>query len=203
MKTIGTRLVTALAATTLVLGGCSAFEGPSVDQPTSAATLLQQLTPEPGATAAPGATSEPGATPEPRGTATPKPAPTPRLTVNDTISYTSLTYVGRIIKLTIKARNPGKVPAGKVSMQIEGVGYSVKSRTPIVGCIPDCKTATGSEGIIYVQWPAPAPGKSRSYTAQLKAKRAGTYRIEVRAYHGPAGDPIEQLHSWTPKVRVK
>jgi hypothetical protein len=136
-------------------------------------------------------------------TATPKPEPTPRLTAGKTINYTSSTYVGRIIKLTIKVRNPGKLKAGKVSVQVEGVGYSLKSRTPIVGCIPNCKAATGAEGIGYVQWTAPAPGKSRSYTVQLKAKRAGTYRIEVRAYHGPAGDPVDDLASWTVKVRVR
>lgn len=151
--------------------------------------------PSAGATLAP--TIAPTAKP------TPTPAPTPRLTVNKTISYTSSTYVGRLIELTIKVRNPGKLKAGKVSVQVEGLGYSLAGRTPVVGCVPNCRSATGAEGVAYVEWTAPAPGKSRAYTVQLKAKRTGTYRIEVRAYRGPAADPVVDLATWTVRVRVR
>ena len=158
-----------------------------------------------GATSSLAPTSSPSPTPEPTAapTPTPKPKPTPRLTVDDTITYTSSTYVGRLIELTIKVRNPGTLKAGKVSVQVEGVGYSLKSRTPVVGCDPDCKSSAGVEGITYVEWPAPAPGKNHLYTVQLKANRAGTYQVEVRAYRGPAGDTIAELATWTVKVRVR
>ena len=151
------------------------------------------------------ASPPPSPTPEPTAapTPTPKPKPTPRLTVDDTINYTSSTWVGRLIELTIKVRNPGTLKAGKVSVQVEGVGYSLESRTPVVGCDPDCKSSAGVEGITYVEWAAPAPGKNRLYTVQLKASRAGTYQIEVRAYRGPAGDTIAELATWTVKVRVR
>jgi hypothetical protein len=130
-------------------------------------------------------------------------APTPRLTVKDTLTYTSRTSVGRLIELKLTVRNPGELKAGKVSVQVEGLGYAIADRTPIVGCIPDCRTATGAEGIVYVEWGAPAPGASRAYTVQLKAKRAGTYRLEVQAYRGPAVDPIDQIGQWTVKTVVR
>lgn len=151
------------------------------------------------------APSPPTPTPEPTAepTPTPTPEPTPRLTVNSTITYTSTTSVGRLIELTIKVRNPGTLKAGKLSMQVEGVGYSLESRTPMVGCVPDCKTSTGAEGIRYVEWSAPAPGTTRAYTVQLKPRRTGTYSIEVRAYRGPAGDTIADLSSWTVKTIVR
>jgi hypothetical protein len=146
------------------------------------------------------------ATPEPTTKETPAPTPTPkptpRLIADRTIHYTSSTYVGRLIELTVKVRNPAKLKAGKVSVQVEGLGYSLASRTPVVGCIPNCRSAT-EEGIAYVEWTAPAPGKTVAYTVQLKAKRAGTYRIEVRAYRGPAADPVVDLATWTVKVRVR
>ncbi len=144
-------------------------------------------------------TPEPTADPTP----TPKPEPTPRLTANNSITYTSTTSVGRLIELTIKVRNPGTLKAGKLSVQVEGVGYTLKSRTPMVGCVPNCKTSTGVEGTTYVEWSAPAPSTTRSYTVQLKPNRTGTYSIEVRAYRGPAGDTIADLASWTVKVRVR
>jgi hypothetical protein len=160
------------------------------------------------AVSSPAATLQPAErTPEPTAgetpTPTPKPKPTPRLTANKTIHYTSSTYVGRLIELTVKVRNPAKLKAGKVSVQVEALGYSLAARTPVVGCIPNCRTATGPEGVAYVEWPAPAPGKTVAYTVQLKAKRAGTYRIEVRAYRGPAGDPVVDLATWTVRVRVR
>ncbi len=144
-------------------------------------------------------------TPEPTAAPTPtaEPEPTPELAVDDTINYTSRTSVGRLVELTITVNNPGPLKAGKVSLQVEGVGYALKSRTPMVGCVPDCRTSTGAEGITYVEWTAPAPGKSRSYTVQLKPSRAGTYEIEVRAYRGPAGDTIDDLASWTVKTVVR
>jgi hypothetical protein len=141
----------------------------------------------------------PTATPSP----TPTPKPTPRLTAKSQITYTSSTSVGRLIELKITIRNPGTLKAGKVSVQVEGVDYAIKSRTPIAGCVPDCRATTGAEGIAYVEWTAPAPGKSRAYTVQLKARRAGTYEIAVRAYRGPAGDPIDEIARWTVKVRVR
>ncbi len=144
-------------------------------------------------------TAAPTSTPEP----TVAPEPTPRLVANDTLTYTSRTSVGRLIELTLRVRNPGKLKAGRLSAQVEGDGYVVGRRTPIVGCVPDCRTATGSEGVIYVEWAAPAPGKARAYTIQLRAKRAGTYRIDVRAYRGKAGDPIDQIGSWSVKVVVR
>ena len=144
-------------------------------------------------------------TPEPTAEPTPtaEPDPTPRLTAQTEITYTSSTFVGRHIELTVKVRNPGPLNAGKVSVQVEGVGYTLKSRTPMVGCVPDCRTSTGAEGITYVEWAAPAPATTRSYTVQLKPNRTGTYSIEVRAYRGPAGDTIADLASWTVKVRVQ
>ncbi len=157
--------------------------------------------PPAGATAEPttGATTRP--TTKPRPTATP--VPPPKLSVNKTINYTSSTSVGRLIELTIKVRNPGPRAAGTFSVQVEGVGYLLKSRTPVVGCVPNCRAASGAEGVSYVQWPAPAKGKSRTYTIQLRALRTGSYRIEVRTYRGPAGNPIDDLVSWTVKVRVR
>jgi hypothetical protein len=103
----------------------------------------------------------------------------------------------------MRVRNPGELKAGRLSAQVEGDGYVVGRRTPIVGCVPDCRTATGSEGVIYVEWAAPAPGKARAYVIQLRAKKAGTYRIDVRAYRGKAGDPIDQIGSWSVKVVVR
>ena len=144
-------------------------------------------------------TPEPTAEPTP----TPKPKPTPRLVAYTNISYTSSTSVGRLIELTLKVRNAGTLNAGKVSAQVEGSGYTLKSRTPIVGCVPDCRSSTGAEGITYVEWTAPGPGTSRSYTVQLKPNRAGSYTIKVRAYRGPAADTITDLASWTVKVRVR
>jgi hypothetical protein len=145
------------------------------------------------------------ATPAPTPTPAPTAAaePTPRLVANDTLRYTSRTSAGRLIELTLRVRNPGERRAGRLSAQVEGDGYVVGRRTPIVGCVPDCRTATGAEGIVYVEWAAPAPGDARAYTIQLRAKRAGTYRIDVRAYRGPAGDPIDQVGSWSVKVVVR
>lgn len=144
-------------------------------------------------------TSEPTAAAEP----TAAPEPTPRLVANDTLRYTSRTSVGRLIELTLRVRNPGELKAGRVSAQVEGDGHVVGRRTPIVGCVPDCRTATGAEGIVFVEWAAPAPGTARAYTIQLRAKRAGTYRLDVRAYRGPAGDPVDQIGSWNVKVVVR
>ena len=144
-------------------------------------------------------TPEPTAEPTP----TPKPKPTPRLVAYTNISYTASTSVGRLIELTIKVRNAGTLNAGKVSAQLEGVGYTLKSRTPMVGCVPACRTSTGAEGITYVEWAAPAPGKSRSYMVQLKPNRTGSYTIEMRSYRGPAGDTITDLATWTVRVRVR
>jgi hypothetical protein len=90
-----------------------------------------------------------------------------------------------------------------VSVQVEGVGYALESRTPMVGCSPSCKASTGVEGIAYVEWTAPAPGKNRLYTVQLRPARTGTYQIEVRAYRGPAGETIAELASWTVKAVVR
>jgi hypothetical protein len=146
-------------------------------------------------------TAAPTAAPTP--TPKPKPKPTPRLAANGTINYTSSTYVGRLIELTIRVRNPGTLRAGKLSVQVEGVGYSIRARTPLVGCVPNCRSATGVEGVSYVEWTAPAPGSGRAFTVQLRAKRAGSYRIEVRAYRGAAGDPLDELASWTVTVRVR
>jgi hypothetical protein len=145
------------------------------------------------------------ATPEPTVEPTPtaKPKPTPRLAAYTNITYTGSTSVGRLIELTIKVRNPGTLSAGKVSAQVEGVDYTLKSRTPMVGCVPDCRTSTGAEGITYVEWAAPAPGKTRSYTVQLKPNRTGTYTIAVRSYRGPAADTITDLASWKVTVRVR
>ena len=158
----------------------------------------------PAATLPPaGATAEPSTRPTAKPHPTPTPVPPPKLSVNKTINYTSSTSVGRLIELTIKVRNPGPRAAGTFSVQVEGVGYPLKSRTPVVGCVPNCRAASGAEGVSYVQWPAPAKGKSRSYTIQLRALRTGSYRIEVRTYRGPAGDPIDDLVSWTVKVRVR
>jgi len=161
-----------------------------------------------GGTARPGVSPTPPPTPftpEPTAVPTPEatPEPTPRLTVDSTITYTSTTSVGRLIELTIKVRNPGTLNAGKVSVQVEGVDYALEGRTPMVGCVPDCKTSAGAEGITYVEWSAPAPGKNRAYTVQLKPRRTGTYEIEVRAYRGPAGDTIDELATWTVAVRVR
>lgn len=150
------------------------------------------------------ATPEPP-TPEPtvEPTPTPKPKPTPRLVAYTNITYTASASVGRLIELTIKVRNAGTLSAGKVSAQLEGVGYTLKSRTPMVGCVPNCRTSTGAEAITYVEWAAPAPGKTRSYTAQLKPNRSGTYTIAVRSYRGPAADTITDLANWKVTVRVR
>jgi hypothetical protein len=169
---------------------CTDAYGKGISAPAAAATP----TPTPIA-----ATPEPTVEPTP----TPKPKPTPRLTAYKNITYTGSTSVGRLVELTIKVRNPGTLSAGKVSAQVEGVGYSLKSRTPMVGCVPNCRTSTGAEGITYVEWPAPAPGKTRSYTVQLKPNRTGTYTIAVRSYRGPAADTIADLANWTVKVRVR
>jgi hypothetical protein len=134
---------------------------------------------------------------------TEEPTPEPTLQANKTITFTSSTSVGRLIELTIKVKNPGPLKAGTLSAQVEGVDYSIESRTPVVGCVPDCRSATGAEGIAYIEWPAPAPGRTRSYTVQLKAKRSGTYDIEVRAYRGPSEDPLDELASWSISVRVR
>ena len=149
------------------------------------------------------ATAPPAEKPTPTPEPTLAPEPTPRLVVNDTLRYTSRTSVGRLIELTLRVRNPGELKAGRLSVQVEGDGYVIRRRTPIVGCRPDCRTATGAEGVIYVEWLAPAPGKAKAYTVQLRAKQAGTYRIDVRAYRGPAGDPLDQIGSWTVKVVVR
>jgi hypothetical protein len=149
----------------------------------------------------PTAPTTPGPTPTAEPTAAPK--PTPRLVANDTLRYTSRTSVGRLIELTLRVRNPGELKAGRLSAQVQGDGYVVDRRTPIVGCVPDCRTATGAEGIVYVEWAAPAPGNGRAYTIQLRAERAGAYRLDVRAYRGPAGDPIDQIGSWSVKVVVR
>lgn len=160
----------------------------------SSAPAAAAPTPTPIA-ATPAPTAEP--------TPTPKPEPTPRLVAYDNITYTGSTSVGRLIELTVKVRNAGTLKAGKLSAQVEGVGYALKARTPMVGCVPDCRTSTGAEGVTYVEWTAPAPGKTRSYTVQLKPNRTGSYTIEVRAYRGPAADTIADLARWTVKVRVR
>jgi hypothetical protein len=148
-------------------------------------------------------TPEPTAPPTPKPTPTPTPEPTPRLTAYTSINYTATTSVGRLIELTIKVRNPGPLDAGKLSVQLEGVGYGLEGRTPMVGCAPGCRYSAGAEGITYVEWPAPVPGTSRSYTVQLKPGRTGTYEIAVHAYRGPAGDAIAELASWTVETIVR
>ncbi len=184
-------VVAAVVAATLLVASCSAFEGPEVTPATAAPTaVLVTPTPEPS----------PTSTPEPP---TPEPTPEPTLSINKTIDYTSVTSVGRLIELTLKVRNPGPLKAGKLSVQVEATGYAIETRTPIVGCRPDCRTATGAEGIVYVEWTAPAVGKTTSYTVQLRAKKSGTYRLEVRAYRGPAGDPLDRLATWNITVRVR
>lgn len=193
MRRVAGSVIAWIAVAGLVLAACSGGTPEIEDDGTAPAST--------GPAASSQATASPTESPSP--TATPKPKPTPRLAANSKISYTSSTTVGRLIELKVTVRNVGTLSAGKVSVQVEGKGYSIKSRTPIVGCIPDCRTATGSEGIVYVEWKAPAPGKRQAYTVQLKAKKAGTYTILVRAYRGPASEPVDDLASWTVKVRVK
>ena len=126
----------------------------------------------------------------------------PKFVANDTIRYTSSTSVGRTIELKVTVRNKGKI-AGKITMEIEGLNFTLKRKTPLVGCVPNCKAATGAEGVAYIVWTAPAAGKSRTYTAQLKAKARGTFKYEVRLYIGKVGNYGDTLGSWTPTTRVR
>ena len=126
----------------------------------------------------------------------------PKLVANDTIRYTSSTSVGRTIELKVTVRNKGKI-AGKITMEIEGLNFAIKRKTPLVGCVPNCKAATGAENIAYIVWTGPAAGKSRTYIAQLKAKARGTFKYEVRLYIGKVGDYGDELGSWTVTTRVR
>ncbi len=158
-----------------------------------------------GSSAAPTLAPLKSAEPSDEPTEEPTEAPTPgaQLVAGDTLNYTSATSVGRLIELTVTVRNKGTKAAGKITMEIEGVGFVLKSKTPLGGCTPSCKGATGAEGVAYVEWTGPAAGKSRKYTAQLKAKARGTYKFEVRVYVGRPGDYSEQLGSWTVTSRVR
>ena len=186
------RWLTLLAvAVMLVTAACQAFEptAGSSAPPTGAPIESSQPTEEP--------TAEP--------TEEPTEAPTPgaKLVAGDTLNYTSVTYVGRIIELTVTVRNKGTKAAGKITMEIEGLGFALERKTPLLGCVPNCKGATGAEGVAYVQWTGPAAGKSKKYTAQLRAKAKGTYKFEVRLYEGKTGDYGDQLGSWTITSRVR
>jgi hypothetical protein len=126
----------------------------------------------------------------------------PKLVANDTIRYTSSTSVGRTIELKVTVRNKGKI-AGKITMEVEGLNFAIKRKTPLVGCVPNCKAATGAEGVAYIVWTAPAAGKSRIYVAQLKAKASGTFKYEVRLYIGKVGNYGDELGTWTVTTRVR
>ena len=151
--------------------------------------------------------ASPTPTPASTGAPTLEPTASPTagavLVAGDTINYTSSTYVGRTINLKVTVRNRGTKAAGKITMEIEGIGFSLKAKAPLVGCVPNCKGATGAEGVAYAVWTGPAAGKSRSYTAQLKAKASGTFKLEVRLYEGGVGAYTDTLGDWTIRSRVR
>ena len=192
-------LVLLVLATLLVASACEAFE------PTAGGSGAPSLAPAGSI----GPSEQPTAetTPEPTASPTPEPtaSPTPGaiLVAGNTINYTSSTSVGRVIQLTVTVRNKGTKAAGKITMEIEAVGFVLKKKTPLVGCVPNCKAATGAENVAYVQWTGPAAGKSKKYTAQLRAKAKGSYKLEVRLFEGKAGDYGDQLGSWTVTSRVR
>lgn len=156
-------------------------------------------------TLAPVGSAKPTQEPTEEPTEQPTEAPTPgaQLVADDTLNYTSATSVGRLIELTVTVRNKGTKAAGKITMEIEGVDFVLERKTPLGGCTPNCKEATGAEGVAFVEWTGPAAGKSGKYTAQLKAKATGTYEFEVRLHVGRVGDYSDQLGSWTVTSRVR
>ena len=182
-------LVLLVAATMAVASACEAFGSPQLTQAPAIATI------------APAATETPS--PEPTLAPTTAPATGSKLAANDTIHYTSSTSLGRTIELKVTVRNRGAKAGSKITMEIEGLNFTLKRKTPLVGCIPNCKAATGAEGIAYIVWTAPASGASKTYTAQLKTKARGTFKYEVRVYDGKVGAYGDELGSWTVTSRVR
>jgi hypothetical protein len=193
------RLVLLAIAAMLVASACEAFE------PSAGSSAAASRAPAGSSQPSNEPTSAPTPEPTEQPTEEPTAAPTPGavLVASKTLNYTSTTYVGRIIELTVTVRNKGTKAAGKITMEIEGVGFVLERRTPLGGCVPSCKGATGAEGVAYVQWTGPAAGKSKKYTAQLKAKAKGSYKFEVRLYEGKTGDYVDELRSWTVTTRVR
>lgn len=162
----------------------------------------------PGASTAPAESTRPTATPtgeptaEPTEKPTEKPTPTPApgLVANGTINYTSSTYVGRVIDLKVKVSNRGGA-SGRFTVSVEALGFTLKKRTPLGGCVPDCWGEMNADGLAYAQWNVPKKGVTKSYTVQLKAKVAGTYRLKVRLFD-KTSNPDFPLSSWTITVKV-
>lgn len=188
-----------VVATMLLASACEAFDATGGSP--AVASGAPAGSGQPTATATTGPTVEP--TEEPTEAATEAPTPGAVLVAGKTLNYTSATSVGRIIELTVTVRNKGTKAAGKITMEIEGMGFVLKTKTPLGGCVPSCKGTTGAENVAYLQWTGPAAGKSKKYTAQLKAKARGTYKLEVRLYEGPVGDHADQLGRWTVTSRVR
>ena len=184
-------LVLLAVAAMVGAAGCEAFGSP-------------QATPGPStptATEAPGAAATP--TSEPTEAPTAAPATGPNLAANDTLHYTSATSPGRLIELKVTVRNRGTTAGGKITMEVEGLNFVLKRKTPLVGCVPNCKAATGADGVAHIVWTAPGAGAAKAYTAQLKAKASGTFKYQVRLYEGSVGAYGDELGSWTVTSQVR
>ena len=142
-------------------------------------------------------------TPSPTEEATPKPTPTAPLglTVGNTINYTSSTYTGRPINLTVSVRNRGGA-SGRFTVTVDGVGFTLKSRAPLGGCKPTCWGEMSSDGLAYAQWNVPKTGKTGTYTVQLKARTTGTLKLRVVVFD-KSSSPYFPLGSWNVSVRVR
>jgi hypothetical protein len=188
-------LVLLAVAAMVVSSACEAIGPPAAGSVVPTAVPVESEEP----------TAEPTEVPTEEATEEPTEAPTPaaKLVAGKTLNYTSATYVGRLIELTVTVRNKGTKDAGRITMEIEAIGFTLDRKTPLVGCVPKCKGATGAEGVAYVLWTGPAAGKSKKYTAQLKAKASGRYKFEVRLYEGKTGSYGDQLGSWTITSRVR
>ena len=188
-------LVLLAAAVMVVAAACEAFGSPelSAGPPVQALPSVSSVTPGSDA-----------ASPTEAPTAAPAIVPTgPKLAANNTLRYTSSTSPGRLIELKVTVRNRGTTAGGKITMEIEGLNYTLKRKTPLVGCVPNCKAATGADGVAHVVWTAPAAGGSKAYTAQLRAKVRGTFRYAVRVYAGTVGAYGDELGSWSATTRVR